>query len=252
MGRIISVHSFRGGTGKSNISANLAALLARAGQRVAVVDTDIQSPGIHALFGLDEAEMGHVLNDYLWGRCEIEDAVHDVTDRLGPDCKGRLLFIPSSLNAAEIARVLHDGYDVNLLAEGFQRLLDELRLDVLLVDTHPGLNEETLLSIAVSQVLVVVLRPDKQDYQGTAVTVEVARELGVPAMRLVVNKVPAVFDAAAIRARVEEAYGCRVGAVLPHSDELMALASDGLFVLRHPDSVLSRELARLAQDVVAP
>jgi len=38
MARIISIHSFRGGTGKSNTTANLAALLAAEGRRVGVVD----------------------------------------------------------------------------------------------------------------------------------------------------------------------------------------------------------------------
>ena len=52
MARIVSVHSFRGGTGKSNTTANVAAVLAQSGLRVGVIDTDIQSPGIHVLFGL--------------------------------------------------------------------------------------------------------------------------------------------------------------------------------------------------------
>ena len=60
MAKIVSVHSYRGGTGKSNLTANLAACLAAAGKRVAVVDTDIQSPGIHMLFGLeDTSELAH-------------------------------------------------------------------------------------------------------------------------------------------------------------------------------------------------
>jgi MinD-like ATPase involved in chromosome partitioning or flagellar assembly len=54
------VHSFRGGTGKSNTTASLASLLAA---RVAVVDKDIRPPGIHILFSLDEVEMVHSLND---------------------------------------------------------------------------------------------------------------------------------------------------------------------------------------------
>ena len=54
MSRIISIHSFRGGTGKSNTTANVAALLAAEGLRIGVVDTDIQSPGIHVLFGVDQ------------------------------------------------------------------------------------------------------------------------------------------------------------------------------------------------------
>lgn len=73
MPRIISIHSFRGGTGKSNTTANVAALLAAEGRRIGVVDTDIQSPGIHVLFGVDQETLDHTLNDYLWGRCKIED-----------------------------------------------------------------------------------------------------------------------------------------------------------------------------------
>jgi MinD-like ATPase involved in chromosome partitioning or flagellar assembly len=72
MAKIISIHSFRGGTGKSNTTANLCALLAAMGKRVAVIDTDIQSPGVHVLFGLDESEMKNTLNDYLWGNCRID------------------------------------------------------------------------------------------------------------------------------------------------------------------------------------
>lgn len=73
MTKIVSVHSFRGGTGKSNTSANMAAQLALAGKRVAVIDTDVQSPGIHVLFGFDEEMEGNMLNDYLYGECPIID-----------------------------------------------------------------------------------------------------------------------------------------------------------------------------------
>ena len=44
MSRIISIHSFRGGTGKSNITANIAPLLAAEGRRVGVIDTH---PGLN-------------------------------------------------------------------------------------------------------------------------------------------------------------------------------------------------------------
>ena len=66
MSKIISIHSFRGGTGKSNVTANLATILARSGYRIGIVDTDIQSPGIHVPFGLDDKKINHTLNDYLW------------------------------------------------------------------------------------------------------------------------------------------------------------------------------------------
>jgi len=71
MAKVISIHSFRGGTGKSNTTACLTAMLAADGRRVGVIDTDIFSPGIHVLFGLDEETLPYTLNDYLWGRAEI-------------------------------------------------------------------------------------------------------------------------------------------------------------------------------------
>src|SRR5258706_15325318 len=149
MTQIISVHSFRGGTGKSNTTANLATLLAMEGKRVGIVDTDIQSPGIHVLFNLDESEMVHSLNDYLWGKCEIQEAAKDVTDKVGVDIKGKIFLIPASMKAGEIARVLREGYDVGLLNDGFRSVNKSLNLDFLIAITNPGLKKETLLTVPI-------------------------------------------------------------------------------------------------------
>ncbi len=249
MSKIVSVHSFRGGTGKSNTTANLATLLAAGGARVGVVDTDIQSPGIHILFNLNENEMVHSLNDYLWGKCGIKDAAHDVTGHLGTEIKGQIFLIPSSIKAGEIARILREGYDVGLLNDGFRDLVSELNLDYLLIDTHPGLNEETLLSIAISDALVIIMRPDQQDYQGTAVTVDVARKLDVPKMLMLVNKTPMAFDFDDVRERVEQTYNVKVISVLPHSDEMMALASSGIFSLKYPDHPITKGLKAVVAQI---
>src|SRR6266487_3094706 len=246
MAKIISIHSFRGGTGKSNMAANVATLLAADGQRIGVVDTDIQSPGIHVLFGMSQETMSRSLNDYLWGRCEIGATAYDVTSGLDERLPGRVFLIPSSSNPSDIARVMQDGYDVGLLNQGVRNCIDELELDALLIDTHPGLNEETLLSIAICESLAIVMRPDQQDYEGTSVAVSVARKLGVPRMVLVVNNTPTVFDFAEVKERVETTYGCEVAAVLPHSDELMILSSKGIFALHYPDhpvTALYRQVA---------
>ena len=250
MSKIVSVHSFRGGTGKSNTTANLAALLAMDGGRVGVVDTDIASPGIHVLFNFDESEMKHSLNDYLWGKCTIQEAAHDVTGHLGGEVKGQIFLIPSSIKAGEIARILREGYDVGLLNDGFREVVQQLGLDYLLIDTHPGLNEETLLSIAISDALVVIMRPDSQDYQGTAVTVDVARKLDVPKMIMLVNKVPQSFDLEDVKARVEQTYNVPVAAVLPHSDEMMILASSGIFTLRFPDHPITKGLRNVVAEII--
>ena len=249
MSKIISIHSFRGGTGKSNTTANIASLLAADGARVCVVDTDINSPGIHVLFNLDETEMVHSLNDYLWGKCSIEEAAHDVTGHIGGEIKGQVFLIPSSIKAGEIARILREGYDVGLLNDGFRDVVEKLKLDYLLIDTHPGLNEETLLSIAISNALVIILRPDSQDYQGTAVTVDVAKKLDVPKLLMLVNKVPSTLDPEDVRIRVEQTYGAKVAAVLPHSDEMMSLASSGIFSIRFPDAAVTKGLRSLVDQL---
>jgi len=250
MSKIVSIHSFRGGTGKSNTTANLAALLAANGQRVGVIDTDIQSPGIHVLFGLTGASIHHSLNDYLWGRCAIEQAAHDVTEQVGGTLSGKLFLIPSSIQADEIVNVLREGYDVSLLTNGFRNLIKELDLDVLMIDTHPGLNEETLFSLAISHILIIIMRPDQQDYEGTGVTIEVARSLDVPRLLLMVNKTPAAFAPDEVRTRVEQTYGCEVAAVLPHAEEMMTLASSGIFVLRFPDHPLTALYQGVAQKLL--
>jgi MinD-like ATPase involved in chromosome partitioning or flagellar assembly len=242
--KIISIHSFRGGTGKSNTTANIAALLADEGLRVGAVDADVQSPGLHVLFGLRGDEVTTALNDYLWDKASISDTARPV---LQGQLKGELFLIPSSIKADEIVQVLRQGYDMRLLTAAFRQLSEELRLDVLLIDTHPGLNEETLFSLAISTAVVVVMRPDQQDFEGTGVTIEVARSLEVPHLMIIVNKTPPDYDFDQIKADVERTFQCPVGAVLPHSDTMMKLASSGVFALKYPDDPISKSLRDIAR-----
>ena len=256
MARIISIHSFRGGTGKSNTSANLATLIASKGYRVGVVDTDIQSPGIHVIFGKSADDFTRSLNDYLWQKCSIQDAAYDVTSsaigKADPNTdRPKLFLIPASLKTGEIARILREGYDVAKLNDGFQELISGLKLDFLLIDTHPGVNEETLLSIAISDHFLLVLRPDKQDFQGTSVTVELARKLGVERISVMLNKVPTSLEKALLKEQVEHGYKAEVIGMLPLCSEMAELASSGLFVNRFPTHPLSEILKAVAEKLIA-
>jgi MinD-like ATPase involved in chromosome partitioning or flagellar assembly len=250
MASIVSIHSFRGGTGKSNTTANVATILAQSGKRVGVIDADIQSPGIHVLFGFAGDQVNASLNDFLFGNRELREVALDVSNGASAT-GGRLFLIPSSMQPGEITRVLREGYDPHRLSTGLRDLVRSLDLDFLLIDTHPGLNEETLLSLVLSNALIVVMRPDEQDYEGTGITVRIAQELEVPRIMLVVNKAPDVLDPESVAERVRSAYGVDVAAVLPHSDELMRLASEGVFAERfplHPLSDLYRQIAQRLSD----
>jgi septum site-determining protein MinD len=250
MGKIVSVHSYRGGTGKSNLTANLSTTVALKGLRVGIVDTDIQSPGIHVLFGLEQKQVNRSLNDYLWGYCKIEETAYQITPPEVRQAGGTMFLIPSSLKAGEITRVLRDGYDVGVLNDGFEQLLEKLSLDYLFIDTHPGMNEETLLSIAISDCMVLILRPDKQDFLGTAVTVEIARKLGVPRMLLVLNKVIPSMNVASLSEEVQRSFQADLGAVLLLSEEMLHLGSQGIFCLRYPQHPLSVQVRKLAQTIL--
>ena len=123
-------------------------------------------------------------------------------------------------------------------------------LDFLFVDTHPGMNEETLMSVAISDWLILILRPDRQDYLGTAVTIEVSRKLGVPNLILVVNKALASMDQAALRKDVERSFAAELGAVLLLSEDMLRLGSAGIFALKFPDHQFTRAVAGLAARIV--
>jgi MinD-like ATPase involved in chromosome partitioning or flagellar assembly len=247
MSRTRSIHSFRGGTGKSNMTSNISAAIARTGKRVGIVDTDIQSPGIHVIFDLGEEKITHSLNDYLWGKCAIEETAHEVTPPAVAAAGGAIFLIPSSIKTGEIARILREGYDVGMLNDGLQELNSALSLDYLMIDTHPGLNEETLLSVAISDALIIILRPDKQDYQGTAVAVEVARNLEVPNLFMLVNKALPSVDPESLRERVEAAYGAPVAGVFALNEKMMELASGGVYCLEYPDDPFSRQIEGVAE-----
>jgi septum site-determining protein MinD len=199
---------------------------------------------------LDESDMKHSLNDYLWGKCAIEETAHDVTANVG-NVTGKVWLIPSSLKPGEITRILREGYDPSLLNDGFRALIDQLSLDILLIDTHPGVNEETLLSIAISDAVLIILRPDQQDYLGTGVTIELARRLKVQNLLILVNKAPQSLDMAQLKKKVEDAYKHPVTAIIPHSEEMMLLASMGVFAARYPDHEISKLFKQTAELLLA-
>ncbi len=250
MPKVVSIHSYRGGTGKSNFTANLATTVAADGYRVGVFDTDVPSPGIHNLFCLEPEQVTTTLNHYLWGEAPIEKAAYDVGANVGIDAD-KLYLVPASVKADDIARILKDGYDVKMMNDGFRSLVKSLQLDYLFIDTHPGLSKETFLSIAISHVLVLILRPDKQDYQGTAVTMDVARQLNVRNVLLAINKTYGALNPEALKQKVEETYQSPVAGIFPLSEEVVQLASEGVFCAKYPDHPVSQEFRKVAQHIMA-
>lgn len=245
---IIATHSYRGGTGKSNVTANLAVELARSGHRVGVIDTDLPSPGVHILFAQDQPVT--TINGVLDHHYDVDKAIIDVTPE-GLSNGGRIWLLAGSPRPGDIAQIIKEGYSLERLIDIYRDFGKTADLDFLFIDTHPGINESTLMSITVADLLLMLLRPDRQDYQGTAVTVDVARKLGVPGLRFIVNKAITNLDWDSLKTTIEQTYGDTCLAILPQSDEIMRYGGNGLFCMQQPDHPLSITLREVAQAVAA-
>lgn len=255
MAKIITLNSFQQGMGTSRLIANMAALLALAGKRVGVMDMNLQAPEMHLLLEAGDATPSYTstLPDYLLGSVPITSCVYDSTAHLqayGP-VGGALLFVPASSSLDARIRLLRAGYDAERFAQGINTLIQHRALDVLLIDTNAGLSEETLLAIALCDVLGTVMNLDTASYQGTGVTVEVVRKLAVPRILLIINEAPDYYQPADIRQQMQRIYGCEVAAILPRSNELKAFGNAGIFALAHPAHPFTTLLKELAGKLLA-
>jgi MinD-like ATPase involved in chromosome partitioning or flagellar assembly len=251
MAQIASIHSFRRGTGKTTIAASLAALLAMDEQRVCFIDTDLKTPSAHLLFGLSDQAIVYSLEDYLQGKCKIKEAVYDLSPNLNLVGRGHIFLVPAKAitKSEEAAHLLHSNYRPDLLGEGCRTLIEHLNLDVIIFDVHAGITEETIIPTAICHTLYIILRPDQQDYQGTAIMIDVARRLNVPDVRLIVNEVPPSMNPTEVQAEVERVYQSQVVAILPHTEEMMLLASRGVFALHYPNHPLTNKVRKIAAEL---
>jgi MinD-like ATPase involved in chromosome partitioning or flagellar assembly len=238
---LIAIHSFRGGTGKSYLATQLATLLAAGGKRVGILDLDVQSPGIHLMFGLNGQDMPFTLNDFIGGHCGLKDIAYNVTESLRKAVPGEVWLIPASTQPGQIAQLISRGYDADQLQEIFSRLTAELRLDKLIIDTHPGINEEALLAINNAHHLLIVLRPDTLDYEGTGLLVQVARKLNSSNAMLVANQAPPEgMDA--LKKQLEGTFETPVAAIIPYDGQVAAYDGVGAFVLEQPEHAVTRAI----------
>ena len=252
MPTVIVIHSFRRGTGKTCLTANLAALLARAGKRVGLVDFNVESPSLHFAFQLKESDITCCLNDVLWQTCSTEQATYDVTASLTGSVPGKIYLLPASTRFLDISRILKGDFNSEIMNECVPDLIEKNNLDFVIMDTRAGLTDDTLAAIAMADILCVIMRPDAQDFQGTAVTVDLARRLEVPRLVMIGNLIPKTYDLAEVAKEIEQTYHCEVAAALPLNPDMLSLTSTDIFVEAYPESPFTRDLQQLLARLTAP
>lgn len=248
MTKIISIHSFRGGTGRTTLTANFAALLAADGHRVGIVDLSLYAPGMAGHFALTLTNTTPTLLSYLQAHCTLEQAAHDVTP---PNVPGRLILFPSTVDYRVTQQVWIEGEGLLKLSEELPAVAARLGLEYLLLDLPSSVADQTLTVIALSDVLAVVLRHDRRDYEASGLLIEMARRLGIPKTYLIVNEVPTRFDPDQVVARIAQAYDCRVALALPYVEELATMMGSGIFALQYPDHPATASLREAAHQLLA-
>ncbi|MCP4686663.1 MAG: AAA family ATPase [Desulfobacterales bacterium] len=246
MGKHILFHSFRRGVGRTSVMASLSHLLATRGNRVAVVDANIQFPSLHSFFGLEDAAIKYTINDYLLGKCDIEKIIYAVSPYMTTKTSGEVYCIPAASRPGKIKALANDEWDMELMKAGLRQLDETLRLDALMIETRTGLNEEIMKFMPMSDVLLFLIRPDQQDYQGTSILLDMASGIEARRLMLVVNETPDALDPEKVKAESERILGHEIVAMLPHLEEMMTLAGAGVFADHFPDHPWTVRLDSLA------
>ncbi len=247
MTKVIAVHSFKGGTGKTTLTANLAATLAQT-HRVGVMDLDLSGPGLHVIFGLKRGEIKSTLTDIFLGDATPNDVVIDLTQRLGL-AKGKLYFCPASNKVEDMLRLLRAGLEVSLFQDTLQKVGEQYKLDFIIVDTHPGVENDTVLSMGCCDALVLVSRVDQQDLFGTAVMVLLAETFEKPTF-LTLNMIPPgvkIKDAVRVGRELAQLFRSRFLEAFEFQIDVINNLSRSVFVLDQPNSPFARKITDAAE-----
>ena len=173
MGQIYLVASGKGGVGKTTVTANIAACLAKSGNRVLCFDGDIYLKNLDILMNKQDESVFDIQDMYL-SRCDFDKAVLEHEEIKG------LFFVPAPSLVEEDAGEIYS-YMMKLAVEISENY------DFIFIDCPAGLSAVKTL-MTPDAVLLVVATPDLPSVRGAEKIAEIAYAQGARA-RLIVNKV---------------------------------------------------------------
>lgn len=181
MNKIISIHSYRGGTGKTSIALALASLLAKRDKRVAAVEGNFESPHFSSLFG---NSFKAFFNDYFWGKRGLKE----IAVEMPVSNSSTFFLLPAEKNLNGIVKTIRE-IDPIFLTHAYTDIVHELELDFLVIDNSSAVNEMSLLSLAIADISLIVLEPH-QSFEDFEAYLEISKKLGVRNVYLFLNKCP--------------------------------------------------------------
>lgn len=190
---IVVIHSYKGGTGKTLISANLATLFAIKGNKTCLLDMDFRAPSLNSLFKTDQPK--YWLNDYLNGACEPEETLQNYcSEELD---KERLFVCLANLSTEAIREMTSKNrkWEMQALSKLLSlkdSLVNRLGFDTLVIDTSPGIQYSSLNAIVAADIALVVTTLETSDLEGTKRMLHDLYQNFEKKTAVIVNKVP--FD----------------------------------------------------------
>ena len=240
----IAIASGKGGVGKTNVVANLAAALSAAGERVLVLDADFGLSNLDVLLGLcPRYHVGH----FLTGEKRLDEIIVD-----GP---GGLRILPAASGIQGLT-VLSEHHRRRLV-EGLDRLEDVP--DWLFVDTSAGISENVTGLMAACSRSIVVTDPEPTSLVDAYALIKVMRALHPSgSLELLVNSVGTRTEAEQIHENVQAAtehfLGFRLelfGWIERDPSVSRAVRRQKLVVLDQPDGLAAQAFHRLARGLLA-
>src|SRR5437879_13081660 len=108
------------------------------------------------------AQFRFKINDVLAGVAPIEAASVRMTEKLGLKNGGEVYYAPASVKISEIMRTIKSGFELEYFSEALARLGNRLGIHYILIDTHPEIEQRTLVAIGASDHQINVQRLHQQ------------------------------------------------------------------------------------------
>jgi MinD-like ATPase involved in chromosome partitioning or flagellar assembly len=258
--KTLAMHSYKGGTGKTTLITNIAALFANKGFNVGLLDFDLYAPSLITYF---RKKPSLFLNDLLNGQAEISEIMVDLTAEL--NLKGKFLLGFSSPRKEDINEIelKHDSkWQLQALRRFLaakKELFEKHSLDYLFLDTSPGIRYWAINTLATADFLFLLMKDSDMDIEGTRKMInDIYDSLSRFGSKyyIILNKVPgaaansnAPADEKAWIAELERVVGAQVVGSIPCYCDIQFSRHEFLFSIKQPKHPFSTRLNDLAQGI---
>jgi septum site-determining protein MinD len=251
LGKIIAVHSYKGGTGKTLLSLNLAATLVQHGKKVCLMDIDFRAPSLYTILKVGNVECW--LNDYLNGTCEIDKVLIDLSDRIQKSGK---LFVGLANPATEAIREMSakdrkwEMRALGRLLAFRDSLLNHKDFDYLIFDTSPGLQYSSINAIVSADLVIVATTLDKSDVDGTKRMLHELYDLFEKKTEIVLNKVLSDLSSRSMKegmqSKLKDMYQAPVIGIVPCFCDILKAEGGTIFASEKPSHPFVKILDEIA------